>query len=125
MAARRMSFEGRVLSSQMSPKLDPYPTAKFTPDLIPAGTLEATYTGPISGIPRGIVIPGQGLPVAVTITGEAMVLIEGRSHPSLHWIEVARFAATETRHIGALTELRASIQHNTGTVSARVIMQTC
>ena len=124
MAARRMSFERRVLSSQMAPKLDPYPTAKFTPDLIPAGTSEANLTGPISGIPKGI-MSHKIIAVEVIITAGATVYIEGRSHPSLHWIEVARYAATETRHIPALNELRASVRNNTGTVSARVIMPTC
>jgi len=108
----------------MSPKLDPYPTAKFTPDLLPMGTTEGTFTGPVSGIPRGFLSPHESIAVAVQITEGALVIIEGRAHPSLHWIEVARFETSETRHIGALNELRASAQRNTGMVSARVIIKT-
>jgi len=122
MAPPRMPYARRVHSSKMSPELDPYPKAKFTPDLIPQGTTEATFTGPISGIPRGLVTPGEGLPVTVTISDGAVVIIEGRSHPSLHWIEVGTFVYSETRHIGTLNELRASVHHNTGKVGVRVVM---
>jgi hypothetical protein len=125
MAPPRMPYQRRVHSSKMSPELDPYRTAKFTPDLVPQGTAEASFTGPISGIPRGLVTPGQGIPVTVSISDGAVVIIEGRSHPSLHWIEVAAFAFSETRHIGALNELRATVRHNTGKVGVRVVMQNC
>ncbi len=125
MAPRRSPYERRVHSSTMSPELDRWPTARFTPDLVPQGTTEATFTGPISGIPRGLVTPGQGVPVTVTISDGAVVIIEGRSHPSLHWIEVGTFVYSETRHIGALNELRVTVHHNTGKVGVRVVMQTC
>lgn len=125
MAPRKSPYERRVHSSKMSPELDRYPIARFTPDLVPQGTTYASFTGPISGIPRGLVSPGEGLPVNVTISDKAVVIIEGRSHPSLHWIEVGTFVSSETRHIGALNELRATVHHNTGKVDVRVVMQTC
>lgn len=57
------------------------------------------------------------MPVEVEITNRATVLIEGRPNPTLGWITAAVFTASEHRTIPSLTELRATVSGNTGSVS--------
>lgn len=89
--------------------------APYVPALVPAGTREATFTGPVSGTPACFI--GKGMIAVVEITKEATVIIEGRPHPTLTWIEAARFTASEARVIPSLTELRATVIDNTGDVA--------
>jgi hypothetical protein len=100
----------------MSPKLasPEKRLAPFVPALVPEGTTAPTFTGPISGTPH--CFTRQGMPIEVMITNMAHVLIEGRPNPTLSWITVAFFTASEVRTIGALTELRATVSDNTGSV---------
>lgn len=105
----------KTLRRTLSPKLDPYPVARYRPELVLKGTRAETFEGEPSGVPTCFI--GKGMIAVVEITDTASVIIEGRSHPSLGWIEAARFTASEERVIPSQTELRAIVQHNTGAVA--------
>ena len=92
--------------------------APFVPQLIPEGTRDRNLWGSPSGIWPNL--RGKGITALVEVSGTALIQIMGRHHPTNHWIEVARFTATETRLVGAMTELCAVVSGNTGTVAVRL-----
>lgn len=92
--------------------------AKWNPQLVPMETTACDLEGAPSGLPTTAV--RYGLTAEVFISTSALIVIEGRSHPSLHWHELARFTASTVASIPANAEVRAIVTGNTGTVAVRV-----
>lgn len=112
-----MKAYSKTITRSMSPKLDAPEDRKtrFMPALVPLKTLADTFTGQVSGTPQSFV--GKQITLDVVISDQARVLIEGRANPTLHWITVAAFTTSQRSTIPALTELRATVTDNTGSVS--------
>lgn len=96
---------------------DPKP-AKWNPQLVPMETTAGDLEGVICGLPATAI--RYGLTAEAFISASALIVIEGRSHPSLHWHELARFTASTVASIPANAEVRAVVKDNTGTVAVRV-----
>lgn len=92
--------------------------AKWNPQLVPMETTAGDLEGAPSGLPTTAV--RYGLIAEVFISASALMVIEGRGHPSHHWHELARFTASTVQTIPANSEVRAVVTGNTGTVAVRV-----
>ena len=106
----------RVVKRYSSPKLAAKEDkkARYIASLVAAETRLRNLIGPISGTPLCFV--GKAMPLDVQISDKATIHIEGRGNQTLHWITVATFTASGNYTIPALTELRATVWGNTGTV---------
>jgi hypothetical protein len=89
--------------------------AKWNPQLVPLGTTAAALEGAPSGLPTTAI--RYGLIAEVFISASALIVVEGRGHPSHHWHELARFTASNVQTIPANAEVRAVVKDNTGTVA--------
>ena len=89
--------------------------AKWVPNLVPFGTTAEALEGAPCGLPTTAI--RYGLIAEVFISTSALIVVEGRSNPTLHWHELARFTASTVQTIHANAEVRAVVTNNTGTVA--------